>query len=262
MNILNPEGNINLHTHTCYCDGKDKPVEIAETALTQGFKAIGFSGHEYSPVDEEFCMSREDTEAYRREILELKEAYKGRLKIYLGIERDYMGPGSDYPYDYVIGSVHNLKVGDDYLSIDNTAEIMEANVKKYFGGDYRAYVEYYYQTVSDVVEKTGADIVGHFDLITKFNQGNRYFDEESVWYKKTALKALAKTAETRPVFEINTGAVARGYRREPYPAKFILEEIERLKCPVILSSDCHDKEFVGFGFKKIMENYKNCIECY
>lgn len=261
MIILNPKGDINLHTHTCYCDGKDKPEEIVQKAIDSGFRAIGFSGHEYSPADTDFCMSLRDTEAYCSEILELKRKYKGEIDIYLGIERDYFGPGSDYPYDYVIGSAHSVKAGDALLTVDHTEDIMVSNVEKYFGGDYRAYVESYYDTMADVLAKTGADIVGHFDLVTKFNEGGKYFDEDAVWYKKAALKALGKVvaaAETkgvRPIFEINTGAMARGYRSKPYPADFILEEIERLQCPVILSSDCHDMECLNFGFIEIIKSW-------
>lgn len=255
MILLNPKGNVNLHTHTCYCDGKDKPEDLVEKALSLGFRGIGFSGHEYSPIDEDFCMSPADTEKYCREILELKEKYKGKIDIYLGIERDYFGPGSDYPYDFVIGALHSVKVGDVNLSVDHTEEIMISNVNQYFGGNFRAYVESYYETMANVAEKTGADIVGHFDLVTKFNEGNKYFDEEAVWYKRAALHALGKAADTKPIFEINTGAMARGYRSRPYPADFLLEEIERLQCPVILGSDCHDRNFLNHGFSELVEKW-------
>lgn len=259
MMILNPKGDVNLHTHTFYCDGKDKPEDMVQKAIALGFRALGFSGHEYSPIDEDFCMSIADTEKYRSEILELKRKYQGQIDIYLGIERDYFGPGSDYPYDYVIGSLHSVRAGEVNLSVDNTAEIMADGVAKYFDGNYRAYVERYYDTMGDVAEKTGADIVGHFDLVTKFNEGNKYFDEQAVWYKKAALKALgrivaaAEARGVRPIFEINTGAMARGYRSKPYPADFILEEICRLQCPVILTSDCHDRNNLNFAFSETIE---------
>ena len=38
----------NLHTHTTYCDGRDTPVEMIESAIAQGFDSIGFSGHSYT----------------------------------------------------------------------------------------------------------------------------------------------------------------------------------------------------------------------
>lgn len=254
MMLLNPKGNINLHTHTCFCDGKDAPEELVKKAIDLGFSALGFSGHEYSINDEEFCMSREDTLRYRREVLRLKEAYRGQIDIYLGVERDYLGEGDDYPYDYIIGSVHYALAKDGMpVCVDKSEQDMVQNVARYFGGDYRAYVESYYSLVADVVRKTHCDIVGHFDLVTKFNEGCKYFDEEADWYKDAAISALAQVTagEKKPIVEINTGAMARGYRSKPYPADFILREIAKSGCPLILGSDCHDKEQLDFGFKAL-----------
>lgn len=253
MKLLNPKGNVNLHTHTCYCDGKDTPEELVKQAIELGFTAVGFSGHEYSLHDTDFCMSREDTKKYIEEIQRLKKTYEGKITVYMGIERDYFGEIDTVPYDYVIGSLHYVEKDGVMMSVDYTEHIMEKNVETFFDGNYRAYVERYYEIIADVVEKTDATIVGHFDLITKFNEGNKYFDEEADWYKDAALRALRKVAAQKPIFEINTGAMARGYRTKPYPAGFLLDEIERLGCSVILSSDCHNKTDLNYGFCKIIE---------
>lgn len=254
MKLLNPKGNANLHTHTVYCDGKNTPEELVERAIELGFSAIGFSGHEYSIHDEDFCMSKESTREYIQDIQKLKEKYQDQITIYLAIERDYFGEIDSFPYEYVIGSLHYVEKDGVMMSVDYTEDIMVENVNTYFAGDYRAYVERYYEIIADIVEKTEAQIIGHFDLITKFNEGNKYFDEDAQWYKDAALTALRKVAEGKPIFEINTGAMARGYRTQPYPAAFILEEIEHLDCPVVLNSDCHDKMDLNYGFCKIIEN--------
>ena len=255
MHLLNPKGDVNLHTHTIYCDGKDTPEELVQQAIKAGMRVLGFSGHEYSPHDGDFCMSKEDTAAYIDEILRLKAVYKDQIDIYLGVERDYFGEPGTYPYDYIIGSLHYVEKDGVLMTVDYTPEVMEANVAKYFEGNYQAYVERYYEIIGDLVEKTGATIVGHFDLITKFNEDGRYFDEEADWYKEAALRALRKAAKSKPIFEINTGAMARGYRTKPYPAGFILDEISRLECVTILSSDCHDKLYLHHEFCKIIEKF-------
>ena len=253
MILLNPKGKVNLHTHTAYCDGNDTPEALVKKAIELGMEAIGFSGHEHSYFDESYCMSIADTEKYRSEILELREKYKGKIKIYLGIERDYFGEGSDYPYDYVIGSLHCVLKDGEYLYVDYTEEILVDAVNKHFDGDYMALVKCYYDTIVDVVEKTGADIIGHFDQLTKFNEGNKYFDEESAEYKEIAISALRKVAAHRPIFEINTGAMAKGYRTSPFPSRFLVDEIIRLGCPIILSSDCHSAEKLLYKFDEIKE---------
>ena len=44
----------------------------------------------------------------------------------------------------------------------------------------------------DVAEKTGCQIVGHFDLITKFNEGDKLFDTSHPRYVNAALGALER----------------------------------------------------------------------
>lgn len=251
MILLNGDGKSNLHTHTKYCDGKDSPEEIVIRAIDLGFNTIGFSGHEYSKLDKVFCMSKKKSKVYQEEISALKEKYKEQIRVLLGVERDYYGHPDGFPYDYVIGSLHYVKQGNTYLTVDYTEMVMRFNVHRYFNRDYMAYVRAYYETIPEVLEKTGGDIVGHFDLITKFNEGGKYFDENSQEYRNIALSALRKTAKNKPIFEINTGAMARGYRTEPYPAKFLIDELNHLGCPMIMTSDCHDAEYLNYGFEMV-----------
>ena len=84
--------------------------------------------------------------------------------------------------------------------------------------------------------------MGHFDLITKHCQKHNLFDEESKEYKDAALTALHALSEKQQVFEVNAGVIARGYRTMPYPAPFILKEMNNLRRTVVLTSDCHKKE--------------------
>ena len=122
--------------------------------------------------------------------------------------------------------------------------------------------ELYFSTVGEIVEATDCDIIGHFDLLTKFNEGwgfgpagnvinkmrcgaaefvsdifdtsderyaaawkkaiDRIFDDCESRYKKGSRNRLEKygilEAGDKPVFEINTGAISRGYRTTPYPS--------------------------------------------
>ena len=127
MKLLNPKGNVNLHTHTVYCDGKDTPEELVKRAIELGMTALGFSGHEYAPQDTDFCMSKDDTKRYTEEVLNLKKKYKDQIDIYLGIERDYFGKIDAYPYDYVIGSLHYVEKDGVLMTVDYTLEVMECD---------------------------------------------------------------------------------------------------------------------------------------
>lgn len=46
-------------------------------------------------------------------------------------------------------------------------------------------------------------------------------------------------------FEINVGAMTRGYRTSPYPSKKLLCEIARLGGDIVINGDCHDRRWLG-----------------
>ena len=107
-----------LHTHTTFCDGTDTPEDMVLSALEKGMDCLGFSGHSYTFFDESYCMSPLGTAAYQGEILRLRREYGSRLRILCGVEQDYWSAETTAGYDYVIGSVHYLKLGDGYLPVD------------------------------------------------------------------------------------------------------------------------------------------------
>ncbi|MBM6829222.1 histidinol-phosphatase [Anaerotignum lactatifermentans] len=240
----------NFHTHTTYCDGKCTVEEMVRAAYEKGFSALGFSGHSYTAFDESYCMSKEGVKNYLAELAEWKAAYAGKMEIYAGVEQDYYSEESTAPFDYVIGSVHYLCCDGRYYDVDESSEKMERVIREYFGGAGLKYAAAYFAVAADVVRKTGADIIGHFDLVTKFNEGNRLFDTESKAYRFAALEAMEALLETGKPFEINTGAMYRGLRTEPYPSFALLKELRKRGGKILLSSDSHDTVSLGFGFEE------------
>ena len=57
-------------------------------------------------------------------------------------------------------------------------------------------------------------------MLTKFNEREKIFDTECKAYKNIALEALHTLIKKVNVFEVNTGAMARGFRTTPYPEIF------------------------------------------
>lgn len=241
----------NFHTHTSYCDGKDGLEELIASALDRGFCALGFSPHSYTDMDKSFAMSMEDAEKYRAETAALKLKYKGKIDILCGIEQDYFSEASSEPYDYVIGSVHYVLKNGKYIAVDDTPEIVREAVTELYGGDFDKLAEDYFRLVSDVVNKTGADIIGHLDLVSKFSEINGY-GEDSRFLNAAENAVRALVGFDKP-FEINTGAVARGVRSVPYPSPEILKMIYKHGGKIMLSSDCHDKNYLDFGFEAAAE---------
>lgn len=240
-----------LHVHTTFSDGRNTPEEMVLAAIAKGMTAIGFSDHSYTHFDTAYCIPKEQIPAYRAEISALKEKYAGQIEILCGIEQDFYSEESTEGYDYVIGSVHYVKAGGAYLPMDESKERLLDAVRRHFGGDIYVLIEAYYATVAQVAEIIRPDIIGHFDLISKFNEGGKLFDESHPRYIAAWRSAADKLLEAGIPFEINTGAISRGYRTAPYPAAPIREYLAERGAKFLLSSDSHRADTLCFGFFRI-----------
>ena len=238
-----------FHNHTTYCDGSNTAEEMVQAAVAAGCPAFGFSGHSYTWFDESYCMSKEGTIAYREEIRRLQEQYAGKIRILCGIEQDYWSEEPTDGYDYVIGSAHYVLKNGHYLPVDNSPEELMQGVTSQYNGDILAFCEDYYRQVADMVKKTHCTFVGHFDLVTKFNENEILFSQSDPRYVRAAESALDALCAQPVIFEINTGAMAKGYRTAPYPAEPLLKRIRDRGGRVILSSDCHNVKNLLFGLE-------------
>lgn len=251
--------NSDFHTHSIYCDGKLSLEEMAEAAVLKKMDAIGFSGHSHTSFDETYCMSAENTEKYIREVLLLKRKYKASIEVYLGIEKDRYSDITDLSrFDYVISSVHYVLKNGTYLPVDESEEIFLKNIENYYDGDIFAFCEDYYREVASISDIPFNDIIGHFDLVTKFNEGGRLFDTRNKRYESAVNEALYRLAAKDKILEINTGAVSRGYRSTPYPEDDILVKWAKLGGRIIFSGDAHDANGLCYRFEEAGRLAKKC----
>jgi len=238
-----------LHVHTNFSDGKNTPRQMVEAALEKGMDTLGFSDHSYTSFDLSCCIPKEKLSEYRSCIEDLKREYGDRIRILLGIEQDFY---SDFPaegYDYVIGSVHYVKAGDHYFAVDIGPDDLRRNCDVHFGGDVYAMIEAYFAGYERLANMK-FDVVGHIDLISKFNRDGAFFNEGDERYLAAARRAVDLLIPTGAYFEINTGAISRGYRDAPYPAQPILDHIRSKGGKFILSGDTHRAENLCYEFDK------------
>lgn len=242
-----------FHVHTEYCDGLSTIEETVAEANRKHMESIGFSSHSFMPFDTSYCMTPEKETEYAKKVASVSQSNIGGIEIYLGLERDFYSPNllrtlGGYNLDYVIGSVHYIRAGGRYIPIDENESVTKKCIDEIFACDANSYAQRYFETVAQLAERSDVDIVGHFDLVTKFNRANKFFDEDSKIYKESALEALHCFKGKDKIIEINTGAVSRGYRDKPYPSEFILKEANSIGIRFILSSDSHNCKNLCFGF--------------
>ena len=198
----------NYHTHTPRCnhaDGKER--RYIERALEGGFQELGFSDHSPYFFDElgyysSFRMRPELLPDYVETLLALREEYKGRIRLYIGLEAEYYPKLfsrllefiRQFPMDYMILGPHPLynetegvfspRPTDDMKLLDQyreqTLEALETGLFSYFAhpdlfcftGDPKAYERHVRSICRRVRE---LDIPLEFNLLG-YSEGKHYPD--------------------------------------------------------------------------------------
>lgn len=252
-----------LHTHSTFSDGKSTMEEQVLSAIEKRLVTIGFSDHSYTDFDLSYCMKQVQIPDYLRQIHELSVQYAEKIEILTGLELDGYSSLADNtpqfctnsPYDYIIGSVHYIHTDDGlYHPVDSNREGMVRLTEQYFGGDYNAMAKRYLQDSVQCAYKNRPDIVGHYDLVTKYS----LIDEEDPIYQNVLLECASAILEVCSIFEVNTGAIARGYRQTPYPHPNAIRYIHEHGGKFVLTSDCHDARFLDCHFAESVSLLKAC----
>ncbi|WP_080904608.1 histidinol-phosphatase [Parabacteroides sp. Marseille-P3160] len=254
----------NYHSHCTFCDGRSYPEEFIKFALAHHFRAYGFSSHSPLPFETFWNMSKEDMPDYLTEIGRLKQKYKDRIEIYIGLEIDYLdetyNPSVSYfrdlPLDYRIGSVHFLPVAlplspGHVVTIDGPYAELEQAIRLHYGGSVRRLVAQYFESSMRMVESGGIDIVGHLDKIYMNSCLNPDFNFEAEWYQRPFNSYLDLIAEKGLMVEINTKNLTR--KRQTFPRAEYLPRLRQRNIPVMVNSDCHYPDLVNDGRKEAFE---------
>ena len=251
----------NFHTHTTYCDGKNTTEEMILAAINQGFTALGFSGHSHTSIDPSYCMTTDETRRYIDELKALREKYADKIRIYIGLEADLYTDETDLSeFDYTIGSVHYVKAGRCLCSVDESpAQHQIDYVNKYFGGSFISFSQAYYENVAKLGEKINPSFIGHFDLVTKFNENDCLFSTKDPRYIEAWQAAADELLKLKVPFEINTGAIAKKLPRDSIPLLWTLPNTSPSAAANSFSPPTATiRIFLSCGFDECLKRYSNC----
>lgn len=254
----------NYHTHCSWCDGKDTPERIVESAIAKGFDELGFSSHAMFPrQDIDWVLSPQRAVRYAKEIRDLAEKNKDRIKIRCGVEADYLPNGvvpdraayQAFAPDYIIGSVHFVLAPDGAeVPVDHTPQLLKEGVERHFGGDIKPLIRAFFQQQRQMVKEFDFDIVGHPDLIRKFNAKGEFFDERAPWYREELEETADAIAASGKVVEVNTGAISRGWLDDAYPSEELRGLLRERGVRFVLSSDAHRADALDAAFDRFGES--------
>ncbi|WP_241993970.1 histidinol-phosphatase [Mesobacillus foraminis] len=244
-----------LHTHHERCGhARGKIRDYIEAAIENGLSVIGIADHSpYFSYEEDqafpkIAMAKSEFPLYVKEVLELKQAYSGKIEVLLGIESDFFPEHVDkyrtcferYPFDYIIGSVHQV----DGVSIFNKRRwkgmTEEQKVKT---------KETYYQLIEESARSGMFQILGHIDAMKGF------YPSFSSIQTKAVEQTLKIIGENELAIEINTSGKTKDVGGW-YPSDDILELAKHYGVKLTFGSDAHDPYRVGDEFNLVKKRLK------
>lgn len=259
----------NYHVHSDYCDGTNKLEEMVIAGIAEGLTSMGLSSHLPLPFNNDWTMKAENVKNYLNEIKILKEKYASTIELYCGMEIDFFIDRRDISdlakkirpqLDYIIMSIHTIgkTFGDDVSYIDESRSGFASGIEKYYNGNIQAFIKDYYEGVANMVSMFEPDILGHLDLIKKYNNNHYFFNENEKWYQKIVTNCLDEIAKTKTKIEINTGANLRCPGVGRYPSDWIIPEMIKRHIPITIGGDSHSIAGIVYEYKEAETYLKKC----
>jgi histidinol-phosphatase (PHP family) len=256
---------------------------MCAAAFAKGFESLGFSSH--APIAAKtgirtfWHLPDERLAEYIDTVLAARRRWAGRLKVFLGLEVDYIrglcGPGDrdilDLPLDYIIGAVHYVpSPGGELFIVDAPEEEFVPGFRDYFDNDGGALVRAYWEAYGELIRAGGCDVLAHLDLVKKNNARFGFFSPEDPRYRRQLAETADLIAEVRsrsgagtvpetgaesrrpgsglPVVEVNTGGIIRGRTPDPYPSPAMLGLLKERNVPLTINADAHAPDHLGGAY--------------
>ena len=232
------------HTHTKYSfDSKEDPVNLCERAIEKGISSIAITDHFDCDFDEFEYPYVLDVQKQKEEMLSLKERYKGRLDVVYGIElgQPHSRPEiakkllHDGGFEFVIGSLHNLKNLPDFYYFDYTkikGNILDVMFKRSLS------------ELCEVASFEGIDTLAHITYPHRYVSaaGNdldfkKFYNDFDNLYKILIKNNIS--------LEINTSTLWKGYGFSMPNEELIKLYYECGGRLITVGSDAHSAENVG-----------------
>ncbi len=244
-----------LHTHHDRCGHAVGSIrDYIESAIKSGLNVIGISDHSpyfSSEEDQPFphiSMAKSQFQQYVKEVLKLKEEYRDKIEVLLGVESDFFPEDAEiyrtyydpFPFDYIIGSVHQVEgVSIFKKGIWDQLTDQEKIIKK----------ETYYSLIEQSAKSGMFQILGHIDAMKGFYPSFSAIQTAAVEH---TLKVIS---DCEIAIEINTSGKTKdagGW----YPSDDILELALHYGGKVTFGSDAHDPQRVGDEFDEVQKHLK------
>jgi len=241
---------------------KGQLAAVVQAAIDAGFSTYGLSEHapRFAPqhlYPEEAGLVPADLartfERYVQSALELRDRHAEQLELLIGFETEAL-PVDGWaekmrelrrtaPFDYIVGSVHSI--GDTWIDL-NVATSERAAAEN---GGWEALRGKYFDQLASLVEALTPEVVGHVDLIRRFEAPEFRFSGGALRRVERVLEAALAAGSA---IEVNAAPVRRGFG-PVYPGPQVLARAFEMGVPVTLGDDSHGPEGVGVGLHACLQ---------
>ena len=245
---------VDMHSHTNHSFDGNYPIEeLCESSIARGIKTVAFTDHVEMDFFREKEFDKTADESFA-DIVRAKELFKDRIEICVGVElgqptyniKESEELISSKDYDFVIGSIHNLRDMEDFCYL------------KYDGADIDALLKTYWNEMKLLADWAKFDTFAHLTYPLRYIVGENKIPVDMAKYQKDVDEILSLLVSKDKALEINTSGL-----RQPIgitmPAEDIVKRFKALGGKMVtVGSDSHFTEHMGAGIEQGMLLAKSC----
>jgi len=263
---------MDYHSHNRRCGHARGEIEdYVKVAIEKNLKEIGITDHfplgviiddpQLEDVIKRASMEVNEFSNYIEEIKSLREKYKDKIKILISTEINFATPGRALtrqkkvlePFmddiDYLLAAIHDIKWHDSPIIILDPRESSDALEKYSIDKINLEYINKLYK----LVDTDFFDVIAHFDNHRVLLRPNVPKYSETTWQK--LLDLLDRIKNKGMAIEINTSGTLKNVGSQ-FPADDIVKEMIKRDIALILGSDAHRPEYIGYMFEEFINKAK------
>ncbi|MFX1346420.1 MAG: histidinol-phosphatase [Promethearchaeota archaeon] len=263
---------MDYHCHNKRCGHARGEIEdYVKVAIEKNLKEIGITDHfplgaiidepQFEKIIKRASMELNEFPNYIEEIKRLREKYKDKIKILISTEINFATPGRALTrqkkvlepfmddFDYLLAAIHDIKWHDSPIIIMDPRESSDA-LTKY--SNEKITLEYINKLIK-LVDTDFFDVIAHFDNHRVLLRPHPPQYSKTAWQK--LLDLLDKIKNKGMTIEINTSGILKNVGSQ-FPADEIVKEMIKREIPLILGSDAHRPEYIGYMFEDFIAKAK------
>lgn len=241
------------HMHSSFSSDSESPAEeMLRQAMRLGMKSVCLTDH----YDKDYINDgfRLDTAAYLDTLARLREKYRGKLEVRIGVElglqlhlKEWLEAYvKDNPFDFAIGSMHMVAGRDPYYP-ETVAGMDETELIR----------EYFRETEQNLASCHCFQTLGHLDYLVRYLPGAAQSYSYAA-YADEIDAVLKRLVEYQVALELNTAGLRYPMRRTN-PGAEVLKRYRELGGEMVtVGADAHRPEDVGAGFAQAEELLRSC----